>query len=110
MSLTPRHFPPPGIAVLVDHFPQLTETFVSAEARALRGLGHAVRVEARERPPAPDPPAAAGLAVAYAADDGRGRRLADLLWLVARRPRACVADLRARRRRRREEWVAPLAR
>jgi colanic acid/amylovoran biosynthesis glycosyltransferase len=110
LSLTPRHFPPPGIAVLVDHFPQLTETFVSAEARALRDLGHAVRVEARERPPAPDPAAAAGLTVAYAADDGRGRRLGDLLWLAARHPRACVADLRARRRRRREEWVAPLAR
>jgi colanic acid/amylovoran biosynthesis glycosyltransferase len=110
LPLTPRHFSPPGIVVLVDHFPQLTETFVSAEARALRDLGHAVRVEARERPPAPDPSAAAGLAVAYAADDGRRRRLGDLLWLVARHPRACVADLRARRRRGREEWVAPLGR
>ena len=110
MRTTPHQLAPQGVALLADHFPQLTETFVSAEARALRDLGHDVRVESRDRPPQPDPGAAAGLPVAYADQDGALGRARDLAWLLATRPRACLADVRARRRWRREEWVPPLRR
>jgi colanic acid/amylovoran biosynthesis glycosyltransferase len=78
------------LVALLDHAPTPTETFVTSELAALRRAGHEVRVEMRTR------------------DDGRGRRWRALAWLVVRHPRRCLADLRARRRWRREEWVPPL--
>lgn len=63
---------------------------MTSELAALRRAGHTVRVETRTR------------------EDGAGRRWRDLAWLVSRHPWACLADLRARRRWRREEWVPPL--
>ena len=95
------------LLVYVDHFPALSETFVVEEVAALRRLGHEVRVETAGHPRArarlEDPPR-----VDCLDDDPQGRRLRDLAWLVARRPRAVLADLRARRRWAREEQVRPL--
>ena len=101
---------PLRIALLVDQFPELSETFVSGEARELALLGHAVRVEAVSRAANPDPDAAAGVAVGYRSDDTRSRRLADTAWLAARHPWGCLRDLVDRRRWRREEPVPPLRR
>ena len=89
------------ILVATDRFPELSETFVSNEVDALRGLGHEVRVEALWRS------STTGEAH-YLADDGRRRKLVDLLWLIARHPIACARDLMERRRWAREEPVRPL--
>jgi colanic acid/amylovoran biosynthesis glycosyltransferase len=87
------------IVVLLDRFPVLTETFVANELRALQEAGHEVRAEALERgdrePPVP---------TRYR-EPGSVR---DLAQLLARHPLRCVADVLARRRLRREEWVRPL--
>jgi colanic acid/amylovoran biosynthesis glycosyltransferase len=93
-----RYGAPVRVVVLLDRFPVLTETFVLNEVRALRALGHDVRVEALERGDGPPP---ADVPTRY-------REPGDLLWLLARHPRGCVRDLLARRRLRREEWVRPL--
>jgi colanic acid/amylovoran biosynthesis glycosyltransferase len=90
------------IVVATDRFPELSETFVAAEIDALRALGHEVRVEALWRPESPR----AG--VHYMVDDGRRRKLLDLLWLATRHPLACLRDLVRRRRWSREEPVRPL--
>lgn len=87
------------IAVLLDRFPVLTETFVVNELRALAAAGHEVRVEALERGDG-DPP--------LPAHYRRRGSLRDLAWLVARHPLRCLADLARRPRLRREEWVRPL--
>jgi colanic acid/amylovoran biosynthesis glycosyltransferase len=87
------------IAVLLDRFPVLTETFVVNELRALAAAGHEVRVEALERGDG-EPP----IATRYRE---RGS-LRDLLWLVARHPLRCLADLARRPALRRQEWVRPL--
>jgi len=87
------------VLVLLDRFPVLTETFVVNEIQALRAAGHDVRVESLERGDG-EPP----VAVEYR----RRGTLRDLAWLVARHPLRCVADLAARRRLGREEWVRPL--
>ncbi len=80
---------PVPIAVLLDHEPALTETFVVNEIAALRAIGHDVTVRVR---------------------DAQRSSWRDLAWLVARSPRGCLWDLWARRRWRREEWVPPLRR
>jgi glycosyltransferase involved in cell wall biosynthesis len=99
MSPAPRR-----VAYLLDRFPVRSETFVTNEIAALREAGTEVLVEAAARGDVES----ADPAVRYAADDGRARRLADLAWLLATRPRACLQDLRARRRWAREEWPRPL--
>jgi glycosyltransferase involved in cell wall biosynthesis len=96
------------VAYLLDRFPVRTETFVTNEIAALRERGVDVVVEAAARGDAEAHAAGAPLAVHHATADGRARRLADLGWLVATRPAACVRDLRARRRWAREEWPRPL--
>jgi len=96
------------ITVVVDHFPELSETFVTSEAQQLRAQGHAVRVEAGRHAGRPNEPAAAGLEVAYTGDDSRAVRIRALAWLVARHPLRCARDLAARRRWRREEGVRRL--
>lgn len=81
------------LTVLVDAWPVLSETFVRNEVAALRRAGHAVLVEAGERG---DVTMALGEGVSIGTEDPSWRALADLAWLVARRPRRCLADLRAR--------------
>jgi glycosyltransferase involved in cell wall biosynthesis len=98
------------IGLVVDQFPELSETFIAGEARELLALGHAVHVEAAEHAPHPDAEAAAGLEAAYRVDDSRRTRLADLAWLAARHPLRCLRDLAGQRRWRREERVPPLRR
>lgn len=97
------------IAVLVDRFPVLSETFVVEEARALKRLGHQVRVEARERPERPNPEGWAGLTPSFAEDAGLWDRVRDLRWLVTRHPLRALRDLLGRRRwAAQEAWVPPL--
>jgi colanic acid/amylovoran biosynthesis glycosyltransferase len=100
---------PLRIALVLDQFPELSETFVAAEVRALAAAGHELRVESLARPqnPSPDPPD--GVNVAYAEDDSLRRRLSALAWLVSRSPAGCLRDLLSRRRWRREEAVRSLA-
>ena len=93
----------PAIAVLVDRHPQLSETFVTSEAAALRAIGHHVTLEARARL-GDDPDAR------FASDETRGERLAALAWLLARHPGRAARDLVTRRRWAREEDVTPLRR
>lgn len=97
-----------AIALVVDQFPELSETFISGEAQELRRAGHRVHVEAGMRAPHPDAAAAAGLDTAWMADDSRAARLASLAWLVARHPLRCLRDLTSRARWAREETPRPL--
>ncbi|MBA2765987.1 MAG: hypothetical protein H0U33_03305, partial [Solirubrobacterales bacterium] len=96
------------IAVLVESFPKLSETFVASELDALRALGHPVRVEARERSLQTNPEALGRFDVAYAFEDSRRARLAALVRLVLRHPLGCLRDLADRRTWRAEEAVLPL--
>jgi colanic acid/amylovoran biosynthesis glycosyltransferase len=97
------------LAVFVDHFPELSETFVLSEARSLAALGHEVRVEAARRAQTPNPEAeGAGLPVVHwdsRADWGA------LGWLAARHPLRCLRDVvLGLVRWRRDEEVRPLRR
>ena len=95
------------IQLWCDQFPVVSETFVVAEARELGDLGHAVEVVASRRPSRP----ALGVhdvQARWLEDDGRFERLGALARLVARRPLACLRDLRGRLRWRAEEEVVPL--
>jgi glycosyltransferase involved in cell wall biosynthesis len=97
-----------ALAVFVDRFPTLTETFVVREVEALMRAGHRVRVEARVRPTAGEAALAPSVRVSYRDDDRRAARLRDLVWLLARHPWRSARDVWARRRWRREEWPASL--
>lgn len=106
-----RHDPVRGgirVAVMVDRFPEPSETFVVNEARALGDLGAAVSVEARVRPARPAIGAGWGLDVHWVEDSGILRKAIDLAWLAARHPGGVLADVRDRRRWRREEEPLPL--
>jgi colanic acid/amylovoran biosynthesis glycosyltransferase len=112
-SMRPDRAPPvPGaldLALVVDRFPELSETFIAEEARALQTLGHRVRVESRIRAELPNHAGAAGLVVGWQEDDGRLRRCRDLPLLAVRSPLRCLADLVERRKFAAEErWVPPL--
>ena len=96
------------IAVMADSFPELPQTFVVNEVRAIQRAGRRVSVEARSRPLRPAFGAVWGLDVHYGGEVGSVRQLGALLWLLARHPLRSVADLLARRRWRREEKVSPL--
>jgi glycosyltransferase involved in cell wall biosynthesis len=98
--------PPPAtlrLAVFVDRFPELSETFVSGEVQELQRQGHDVYVESRSHANAADPLAAEGLDVCFASDDERHSRLSALIWLISRHPGRALADLLSRRRWAREE-------
>jgi len=95
------------LTVLVDAWPVLSETFVRNEVAALRRAGHAVLVEAGERG---DMATAPWEGVSIGTEDPSWRALADLAWLVARRPRRCLADLRARAHWRAAHEPRPLRR
>lgn len=94
-----------SLAVFVDRFPERTETFISGQVRELRRQGHDVAVEAAEPALEPDDEAGAGLEVRYRAAGGAG---ASVIWLVARHPLRCLADVRSRARWSAEEPVTPL--
>jgi colanic acid/amylovoran biosynthesis glycosyltransferase len=94
------------IVVATDRFPELSETFITAEIEALRALGHEVRVEASVR--ASRPQSGVVVEATYLQDDDRASRLRALGWLVARHPLRALRDRRDRRRWRREEDVRPL--
>lgn len=100
---------PPRILVLTDLFPELSETFIVTEARALQTVGCELRIEASSRSSRPNPEGERGLQVAYLEDDSKGRRLLDLAWLAVRHPAGCMRDLASRLRWRREEDVRSLA-
>jgi len=95
---------PLPLVVFVDSFPELSETFVLNEIRALRELGWEVRVEATRQ---------AALAihtrdlpdVDYLPDGGGWGALA---LLAARHPLRVARDLALRRRWRRDEEIHPL--
>lgn len=87
-----------SLVVMADAFPVLPESFVVNELRAMAALGRRARVVAASRTAGP---ADSELEVDYLPDQGHGRRLACLAWLLTRHPRGCLEDLRARRR-----WAA----
>jgi glycosyltransferase involved in cell wall biosynthesis len=93
---------PPAVAVFVDRYPQLTETFVAGEAEALRRAGHEVHVEARARFYEAEADAR------FMSDETRAQRLRALAWLAARHPLRAVRDVLRRRRLEREERLTPL--
>jgi glycosyltransferase involved in cell wall biosynthesis len=99
---------PLRIAVMVDRFPVLSETFVTSEVRELRRLGHDVRVEAIAPAPTPNWDAAAGVPLEFMADEPLLPKLVDTIWLVARHPLRSLRDLMERRSWRGEERVDPL--
>jgi len=104
----PGEFDPSEIAVMVEGFPELSETFVLNEVRAMEKAGRGVSVEARSRARRPAFAAVWGLDVRYAGEVGALWHLGALLWLLARHPLRSLADLVSRRRWRREEAVSTL--
>ncbi|HYF25416.1 MAG TPA: glycosyltransferase [Baekduia sp.] len=103
--------PPEGvldIAVLAAQAPQLSETFVLAEARALQARGHRVRLEARGRGSQPSPGALGDLPAAWVEDDSPLRRLADFAWLVVRHPLRTARDRRFTASFAQEQGALPL--
>ena len=93
----------PRVVVLTDRFPELSETFVANEARALRRAGAEVRIEALAHGAAPR-----GEPSRVWEDETTGERLRAVAALTLRHPLRVLADLAARRRWRREEPVHPL--
>jgi colanic acid/amylovoran biosynthesis glycosyltransferase len=98
---------PSALAVFLDRYPELSETFVTSELEALRRAGCHVRVEAEMRGNAAQG-TVGGTPPSYRSDDRSAARMAGLVWLVLRHPLRCLEDLVARRRWRREEWPTPL--
>lgn len=98
---------PRPLQVWCDHFPVVSETFVTNEIAELVALGHDVVVVAGTRPADP----AAGqlpAPVLHLSETTAREQLGALLQLVLRRPWRVLADLAARRRWAREEYVVPL--
>jgi len=85
-----------SVALFVDRFPVLSETFVVNEAQALVRLGHDVTVEARHRPDGAPVSSPTGLPVHYVTDESRGDRVRALAWLAATHPVRAAADALAR--------------
>jgi glycosyltransferase involved in cell wall biosynthesis/GT2 family glycosyltransferase len=114
-SIRSRPSPQPDrIVIATDRFPVRSETFVTGEIEALRGLGRSVRVEAVARPEAPANAEARGLEVHYAEDESVLGSLAAAVWAYARHPLASLRD-RALRKLYPDEWlpfrsIAPIAR
>jgi glycosyltransferase involved in cell wall biosynthesis len=94
--------------MLTDLFPELSETFIRAEAHAMETLGTTLRIEAVSRAERPDRRDAGALDARFLEDDGAADKVRDLLWLMRRAPLGCLGDLAERRRWRREEWPVPL--
>jgi colanic acid/amylovoran biosynthesis glycosyltransferase len=99
------------LAVFVDVFPELSETFILNEVKALAAEGVNVRVEAAKRSKRPNPEAGDSPPVVYWDEGGsREENLRALAWLVRRHPLRVVRDLAGRLRWRGDEPVRPLMR
>jgi colanic acid/amylovoran biosynthesis glycosyltransferase len=99
------------LAVFVDVFSELSETFILNEVKALATEGVEVRIEAGRRSQRPNPEAADAPPVVYWDEPGsRSGNLKALAWLTARHPLRVLRDLNGRLRWRREEAVRPLRR
>jgi glycosyltransferase involved in cell wall biosynthesis len=99
------------LAVLVDVYPELSETFILNEVKALAAEGVDVRVEAGRRSQRPNPEAADGPAVVFWDEPGsRSENLRALAALALRHPLRVLRDLNGRLRWRRDEPVRPLRR
>lgn len=96
------------IVVLADRFPELSETFIVSELRALARAGMPARVEAAVRAQRLNLRALREYPANYREDDPLWVRAATLLWLVLRHPARTAQDLLAQRRWSREETVPPL--
>ena len=84
------------LAVFVDVFPELSETFILNEVKALAAEGVDVRVEAGKHSDRPNPEAADAPPVVYWDEPGsRADNLKAFAWLAARRGRAAIAAARA---------------
>jgi colanic acid/amylovoran biosynthesis glycosyltransferase len=97
------------IAVLADHFPELSETFVSGEVRELARQGHDVVVVGGE--PLHADPSWRGevqLVRLDAAPPQRARRALGAAAMAARAPGATVADRRSQARWRSQERIRGL--
>jgi glycosyltransferase involved in cell wall biosynthesis/GT2 family glycosyltransferase len=86
-----------AVAIFVDRFPVLSESFVAGEARALSRLGWRVRIEAAARPERPVLGGAREWRVDYLEDEGALGRAVALAWLLARHPLRAAVDLAGRR-------------
>jgi colanic acid/amylovoran biosynthesis glycosyltransferase len=99
------------LAVFVDFYPELSETFILNEVKALAAEGVDVRVEAGRRSQRPNPEAVDGPAVAYWDEPGsRSENLRAVASLALRHPLRVLRDLNGRLRWRRDESVRPLRR
>jgi glycosyltransferase involved in cell wall biosynthesis len=99
------------LAVFLDVFPELSETFILNEVKALAAEGVDVRIEAAKRSRRPNPEAAdAPPAVYWGEGRSREENLRALAWLVAKHPLRVLRDLAGRLRWRRDEPVRPLRR
>jgi glycosyltransferase involved in cell wall biosynthesis len=99
------------LAVFVDVFPELSETFILSEVKALAAEGVDVRVEAGRRSGRPNPDAAGAPPVVYWDEPGsRSQNLRALASLALRHPLRALRDLSGQLRWRRDEPVRPLRR
>ena len=99
------------LAVFVDVFPELSETFILNEVKALAGEGVDVRVEAGKRSERPNPEAAGAPPVVYWDVPGaRAENLRALASLALRHPLRVLRDLSGQLRWRGDEQVRPLRR
>jgi glycosyltransferase involved in cell wall biosynthesis len=99
---------PLRLTVLVDQFPELSETFIASELHELQRLGHEVQVESAVHATNANHAAAEDLQVAYLSDAGWRERIGSVTWLAARHPLGVLRDLAARRRWQRAEPVRRL--
>src|SRR3954471_22745157 len=97
------------IAVVADHFPELSQTFVSGEVRELARQGHEVIVIAGA-PLTPDPSWRGGVPVIPldGAAPSRRRRALALAAGAVRAPRAVLTDRRSQPRWRSSERIRGL--
>jgi glycosyltransferase involved in cell wall biosynthesis len=100
------------LAVFADVFPELSETFILNEVKALCAEGVDVTVESHCRSQRPNPDAAGGPPVVYWEDapGSRMENLRALLSLLGRHPLRVLRDLSGRLRWRREEPALPVRR
>ena len=99
------------LAVFVDVFSELSETFILNEANALAAEGVEVRIEAARRSQRPNADAAdAPPVVFWDVPASRGENLRAVAALTLRHPYRVARDLAGRLRWRRDEAVRPLRR
>jgi colanic acid/amylovoran biosynthesis glycosyltransferase len=99
------------LAVFLDVFPELSETFILNEVKALAAEGVDVRVEAARRSERPNPEAGDAPPAVYWDEGGsRDENLRALAWLAARHPLRVIGDVAGRLRWRSDEPVRPLRR